>query len=119
MNHSIEEEIELQTTELIKRDFDIVADDKPSLSEAELLEKLADYLVYMIEGQMEYLLSLMYRLDIDEAKINEAISPFSTEAPNIGLAKLIIERQKQRAFTKVTYKTTALDDNDEFKDLSW
>ncbi|MBP7184962.1 MAG: hypothetical protein KBA06_05605, partial [Saprospiraceae bacterium] len=69
---------------------------------------------------MDYLLSLMYRLDIDERKINYAISPTASDAPNVGLAKLIIQRQKQRVFTKKTIKPAAIHEEDEeLNELLW
>ena len=45
---------------------------------------------------MDFLLSLMYRLDIDEHKINLALSPKAIVPPNVGLAHLILERQKYK-----------------------
>jgi hypothetical protein len=89
--------------ELIRRDFAI---DKglEGVSEEELFQLLADHIDWLIEHRMEWLLSLMYRMDIDEAKVQWAISPLAPEPANIGLARLVLERQKQRAHTKQTYK---------------
>ena len=97
------------TTELIQRDFEIATPDE-QISEEELLRVLANQIAYMIEYKLEILLSLMYRLDIPEDKVHFALSPQSTEAPNIALAKLVIERQKQRAYTKLKYKPEDLGD---------
>ena len=59
---------------------------------------------------MEVLLSLMYRLDIDEKKVEFALSPIAPEPANRGLAMLVLERQKQRVYTKQKYKSEQLDD---------
>ncbi|MCB0569175.1 MAG: hypothetical protein KDC66_05405 [Phaeodactylibacter sp.] len=96
------------TTELIIRDFELQPLDRP-LSEEELLQLLADHIADMIEHRLEFLLSMMYRLDIDEEKVSYALSPYSPEPANIGLARLVLERQKQRAFTKQYYKQEGLD----------
>ena len=58
----------------------------------------------MIDYQLEMLLSLMYRLDVDERKVAAALSPLAPELPAIAIARLVLERQKQRIFTKQKYK---------------
>lgn len=97
------------TTELIVRDFELEPQEK-ALTEEELLRLLSDIVAEMIERRLEFLLSLMYRLDINEKKVHFALSPFCEEPANIALAKLILERQKQRAFTKEHYKQEDLGD---------
>ncbi len=89
--------------ELIKRDFDIELHED-GVSEEELFRMLADHVDWLIQHRMEWLLSLMYRMDIDEAKVQFALSPFAKEPANVGIARLVLERQKQRAHTKQTYK---------------
>lgn len=102
------------TRELITRDFELeTTADQEAISEEELFHLLANRIAYMIEYQLEFLLSLMYRLDVSERKVEEALSPGAPEPANIGLAKLVLERQKQRAFTKQYYKQDELEDLDE------
>lgn len=96
-------ELVIQTSALIARDFGLEIGPAP-LSEKELLDLLANEVAYMIEYRLDFLLSMMYRLDIEEDKINFALSPQALTPPNMGLAKLILERQKQRIFTKRKYK---------------
>ena len=52
----------------------------------------------------------MYRLDIDEHKINLALSPKAIVPPNVGLAHLILERQKLRIKIKQKFGKTTLED---------
>ena len=91
-----------ETRYLILRDFDLAAPNKP-LTEAEMIDYLADAVGYMMEHKMDFLLSLMYRLDIDEDKIAYALMPLNPEPANIALARIIWQRQKQRIATKKTY----------------
>lgn len=98
------------TKELINRDFDVTETEDDSLTEEALLRVLSNRIAYMIEHQLELLLSLLYRLDVAEAKVQMALSPLSSEAPNVAIAQLVIERQKQRAFTKLHYKPEDLGD---------
>ena len=86
------------------------------VTEEELFRMLAEQIEFLIENRMEFLLSLMYRLDIDEAKVNYALSPFSPEPPHEGIARLVLERQKQRAWTKLHYQPPPLDEDWEAED---
>jgi hypothetical protein len=92
-----------EMTALILRDFELTAP-TTELSEQELLDYLADAIGYMIEHKMDFLLSLLYRLDVAERKINEALMPGNPEDANIALAKLVLERQKLRIATKQAYR---------------
>lgn len=57
----------------------------------------------MLSDNPDLLFSYLYRLDVDEGKIKNAMSPLNPEAPHIGLARLIIERQLQRIRTRREY----------------
>lgn len=91
------------TAALIGRDFELENIDQ-QLSEEELFRMLADHIDWLIERRMEWLLSLMYRMDVDEVKVQAALSPNAPEAANVGLARLVLERQKQRVYTKQNYQ---------------
>jgi hypothetical protein len=91
------------TADLINRDFELEASDQ-YLTEEELLRMLIDHIDWLLEKRMEWLLSLMYRMDIDERKVHAALLPNAPEPANIGLAKLVLERQKQRVQTKQAYR---------------
>ena len=92
-----------EVTELVLRDFEL-AEPKNSLTDKEMLDYLAEAIAYMIEHRMDFLLSLLYRLDISENKIASALMPGNEEPANIALAHLVWERQKQRVATKQAYR---------------
>ncbi|MCB9282763.1 MAG: hypothetical protein H6563_01705 [Lewinellaceae bacterium] len=100
------------TTELIVKDFELIAPEE-EMTEEQFFDFLADHIAYLIEHKLEYLMSLMYRLDVNEAKVHLALSPFATEPANIGIARLVLERQKQRVATKQYYKQVQPEDMDE------
>jgi hypothetical protein len=83
---------------------------KQPLSEQELFDLLCNEVAIMIETRMDYLLGLMYRLDVEEYKINKALHPTNYEPANVALARLILERQKQRMFTKKHYKPPKIEE---------
>ncbi len=100
------------TVQLVTQEFELAPFSEPEMTEEALLQALSNCIADMIQYRLEYLLSLMYRLDIDERKVNLALSPFAEEPANIGLARLVIERQKQRAFTKKHYRPGKIMDED-------
>ena len=103
-------------TSLIVKNFELETS-KDTLSEEELLALLTKQVEYMIAYKMDYLLSLLYRLDVLEHKINHALSPVAVDPPAVGLAKLILERQKQRITTKAEYRQDVTDED--LEGLEW
>jgi hypothetical protein len=99
----MEKETLEQLSALVAQDFEPVTEE-PVISEEQLLEALAERVEWMIEHRLEYLMSLMYRMDVDERKVDFALSPLAPEPAHLALARLILERQKQRVFTRQHYK---------------
>lgn len=103
-NHKVTDQTNnVEITELVLRDFEL-SQPEHSLTEQEMLNYLADAIAYMLENKMDFLLSLMYRLDIDEAKIAHALLPGNDEPAHVALAKVVWERQKNRVATKQAYR---------------
>jgi hypothetical protein len=77
---------------------------KISENPEEIFEQLTSQIAWMIEHKLDFLLSLLYRLDVAEEKINLALTPQSPIPADQALALLILERQKQRMETKERYR---------------
>lgn len=107
------EDLIKKTTLQIIKDFSIEKVEAEGMDEEALLQLLANQVAYYMQYELEFLFSSMYRLDINEAKIKEALAPMALEPANIGVARLILERQKQRVYTKLLYKQTPIEDLDE------
>ncbi len=103
--------INQDSTALIVRNFELETDTS-TVNEEELLRLLTERIAYMIEHKLDFLLSLLYRLDVDEGKINFALSPLAPDPPAVGLAKLVMERQRQRLATKEKYRQKDSDEWD-------
>ncbi len=97
-----------KTVELIRQDFDLSLDLR--VDEKELLSVLSDRIAQLIAERPEYLFSLLYRLDVSEEKVHEALSNLDEKPANVLLAELVLQRQKQRAATRLAYKQKPLDD---------
>jgi len=98
-----------QELALSLRSHEIEINHPETISEEELFRLVTEQVQYMIEHKMDYLLSLMYRLDIDEDKIQQALFDPMIPEPSEALARLIIDRQKQRIMTKNTIKVDKTD----------
>ncbi len=85
-------------------------EDKDELIFGELADRVAD----LMQHKMETLLSMLYRLDVDETKIRQALDSGSDLAPHIAIAKLIVERQIARAKTKENYRTDPIEGWEDF-----
>lgn len=97
-----------QTTALVRAPFELESAPPPT-NEAELLALLAERIEAMLINRQDYLMSLLYRLDVLEEKIRPVMHPNAPEPPHIGLARLVLERQKQRAETKLNIKPEPLE----------
>lgn len=86
-------------------------------TEEELFQHLCDRIAWMIEYNMEYLLSLLYRNDVLAHKIHFALSPHEKDPANVALAKLVMERQKERIATRKKYGKQNVEDIEE--ELRW
>jgi hypothetical protein len=72
------------------------------LDEPALLELFAKRVEEMLKGDIDLLLSSLYRLDVEEYKIQRALR--STDVPAArGIAQLIIDRQKEKIITRKKY----------------
>ncbi|MFN4256930.1 MAG: hypothetical protein ACK4Q5_18165 [Saprospiraceae bacterium] len=97
-----------QAAALVRQSLDLPAAPDPA-SEQELLELMAARVAEMLEREPEQLMSLLYRLDVEERKIRPALQPGAAEPPHFALARLLLERQKQRIETKRTIRPAPLE----------
>jgi len=71
--------------------------------ESEILKVLAARVEQMLKGDPDLLMSYLYRLDVEEKKINSALETSPTPV-HVTFANLIWDRQKQRIITKQQFK---------------
>ncbi len=78
--------------------------------ETVLLAMIERRVAELFEHQPEYLMSLLYRLDVLEEKIVPVMRGQSAEPIPLALARLIMERQKQRVETRRRVNPLPMDD---------
>jgi len=99
------------TKTVLSEFFDIESPEQEAPEDV-LFDRLADHIEWLLGHNKDFLLSLLYRLDVQESKINFALLPGNPIPPHIGLAQLIIERQIQRVKTKKEYSSKKFQDPD-------
>ena len=78
-------------------------------SESEILEIISDRVLFLLENDKDLLMSYLYRLDIDEKSIDNALIPSDSQTVDKAIATLIMERQKQRIMTKLKYNVEPIE----------
>lgn len=74
------------------------------LDEPALLDLFTKRVEELMRDDLDLLLSSLYRLDVEEYKIQRALRS-SDMPPARGIAKLIIDRQKEKIRTRKEYST--------------
>jgi hypothetical protein len=103
----INEEISLQVSGLLRSAFDW---SEAPVGEQEVLQVLEVRIAEMLQTSPDRLMSLLYRLDVVEEKINRVLKGGYGEAVAVGLARLIWERQVERMLSRRDHKAKPLED---------
>lgn len=81
--------------------------------ENQLLKLLTRYIQELIDTDFQYFLWMLYKIDVNENKVKETIKKNPQNSSEI-IAKLIIERVKEKIITREKYKA-----EDESEDDDW
>lgn len=98
----------LSTLENITNDLNL--EPTQLYNDDEWLEAITERVLWFLENDTSLLMSYLYRLDIAEEKIGQALIPKEKISTQTALAILILERQKQRVETKKKYRVSPLED---------
>ena len=85
----------------------------PVLDEEAVLQLFTQRVEELLRDNKDLLLSSLYRLDVEEYKIQRALQS-TTIPPARGIAQLILDRQKERLKTRKSYKES---DSDKWEGL--
>lgn len=85
---------------------------QPRMGEDELVAILGDRVNQLIKNDFSLLITLLYRIDVDEKKIREMLRSHPEADSGRIIAHLVIERQKQKLRFREMFKPRA-DDIDE------
>lgn len=86
----------------INKDFSLELN--RNLSEDELASLLAAHINDMILHDLPKLIQLLYRVDISEKKIKQTLADNKNYEAGMIIARIIIERQKEKAKTRASFK---------------
>lgn len=100
-----------QSENIIVRLNDV--DDESQLSDNHLFEELIIYINQLILKDFEYLVSLLYRIDVDENKLRSILEDHPQEDAATSIATLIIERQIQKIQSRKKFTRPRTEDDEE------
>lgn len=89
----------------------LLAGGEDVLDDPKVLDLFEARVAAMMQDQLDLLLSTLYRLDVEEHKIRFALH-HAQEPPARAIARLILERQKERLHTRRTYGQARWEDAD-------
>ncbi|MCC9135555.1 hypothetical protein ACFSKU_13405 [Pontibacter silvestris] len=75
----------------------------PSKDLQKLLRKLTIIVKHLLNTDLSRLLHILYRIDVEEQKVKEAMLADNEEAIAEGIAQLIIDREILKAHIRFTY----------------
>lgn len=111
--NSLNKEILHTTASIVQKDFyfenlhEMLPQNEEDALE-ELKRQLAQRIAHMMDDDFEALLQVFYRIDLGERAVNNAIH--LSDVPSEKLAELVIEREIQKAKTRIEYaKRSKLD----------
>ncbi len=90
------------TKDLIINSFEMELSE--GISESELETMLAERVEFLLANQLEFFFATMYRMDVSEPKIQEALDA-QDEKPSLIIARLIIQRQKEKQASRMKYRS--------------
>lgn len=83
------------------------------LSMDEVKHIIADHVNLLISNNFNKLISILYRLDINESKLKQLLADSHDEDAGMIIAELIIERQKQKIISRERFQTKGENNIDE------
>ena len=89
---------------------DLISQSQGDLSEDDILESIRLRVAEMMDTDIELLLSYMYRLDVLEVDIQQAMKLNPAQNMPMVFAQLIWNRQKKRIETRKKYKQDPIED---------
>jgi hypothetical protein len=83
-----------------------------TLSEKDLLLMLSEKINHLIQSDFNSLLTILYRIDIDEKKLKATLQQNPDEDAGLLIAEMVLSRQKQKLATRKRFRADQHKKND-------
>lgn len=87
----------------------LLAELPENASEEVLIQILAERINQLISSDFSRLLTLLYRIDIDEIQLRKLLREHADQDAGLIIAKLILARQREKAATREVLRKSAED----------
>ncbi len=88
------------------------------LPDSEIVELLRVEIARHLKDRRDWILSKLYRLDIRESDIKQVLARADLD-PATGLARLVLERHRERQASRASNEPLPEPEDPEFGDLAW
>jgi hypothetical protein len=105
---------ETDLIEIINHELGLVFPDKITIEK--ISNRLAAHINYLIEHDFQKLVSVLYRVDVNETKLKKLLKENAGEDAGVIIADLIIERQLQKIKSRQAFRR---DDNHIADEEKW
>ena len=105
--------VEKELTEIINQELGLLLPEK--ISADEMRRRLAIHLNHLIEHDFQKLVSVLYRVDVNEKKLKHLLKENIGEDAGLIIADLIIERQLQKIKSRKEFRRDENNISDEEK----
>lgn len=89
-----------------------------SFDDAEVEAIVSHQVAHLLATRRDWLLGKLYRLDVRETDIKAALAQAEADVPT-ALARLIVERQRERIAVKRRVRVRPLRRDEQLGDMSW
>jgi hypothetical protein len=93
-----------QIVPMIEKHLGIELQNPETITPEKLEQMLTEQIVFMLRYEMEKLLQALYRIDVNEQKVKAVFAQNDAKKIAPELARLIIERELQKAESRKNYK---------------
>ena len=100
-------------TAIINQELSLLLPEK--ISADEMRRRLSIHINYLIEHDFQKLVSVLYRVDVNEKKLKHLLKENTGEDAGLVIADLIIERQLQKIKSRKEYRRDENNISDEEK----
>ena len=104
---------EMDLTEIINQELGLLLPEK--ISADEMRRRLSIHINYLIEHDFQKLVSVLYRVDVNEKKLKHLLKENIEEDAGLIIADLIIERQLQKIKSRQQFRERDNNISDEEK----
>lgn len=99
-----DDEVMVSAANMLEKHLDVHYSKNTLVSRDALIQWLSAHIVYMLQHEMEKLLHILYRIDVNEKKVKAVFAQDKASDIAPALAVLILDRELEKAHSRLLHK---------------